>query len=240
MQKATDAAKLLFKQPEKNHLEHLKEINLFECFESIFKLDTTIRNANLICAFLIYAYDPDSLKLDIRKDRRENKVDILLSLGLSEDDEIISEILLNESDVFNDCVLLFLEKLTDWRWYTIFSLLDYHSNMMRFANQKTEEEKSFDKINKEGNVKTLTQSYDIDVVSKVNIQKSEVFKKGIEAREKADKLLDDIRKDFVSTDNAVQQDLGFQFTETAKKKVDIMSWRSYVREINEKKKTISV
>jgi len=239
MNKAIEAARTLSKEPEANHLEYLKEANLFNCFEDIYKLNINSSDANLISAYLIYAYDPDSLKLDIRKDRFENKVEILLSLGLDTDSEIIQQILSNENQDFNNCVLLYLEKLTNWRWYTIYSLLDYHSNMIRFANQKTEEEKSFDKMNKEGIVHTLSQSYDIDTIAKVNIQKSDIFKRAIEAREKADVLLEDIRKEFMPTDTVVQADLGFTFTETAKKKVNILSWREYIKGLNEKKANAS-
>jgi hypothetical protein len=107
--------------------------------------------------------------------------------------------------------------------------------MIRFANQKTEEEKSFDKMNKEGEVKTLSASYDIDTIAKVNIQKSDIFKRAIEAREKADILLEDIRKEFMPTDTVVQADLGFTFTETAKKKVNTLSWREFIKTLNEKK-----
>lgn len=235
MNKAIEAARVLAKNPESNHIDYLKEANLFNCFEDIYKLNIKSSDANLISAYLIYAYDPDSLKLDIRKDRYENKLEIISSLGLDTNLEIVQQILSNENQDFNNCVLMYLEKLTNWRWPTIYSLLDYHSNMIRFANQKTEEEKSFDKMNKEGEVKTLLQSYDIDTIAKVNIQKSDIFKRAIEARKNADELLEDIRKEFMPTDTVVQADLGFTFTETAKKKVNILSWREYIRSLNEKK-----
>jgi hypothetical protein len=235
MNKAIEAARVLTKTPESNHLDYLKECNLFNCFEDIYKLNINVSTANLMSAYLIYAYDPDSLKLDIRKDRWENKVEILLSLGVDTNIEIVQQILSNESEEFNNCVLHFLEKLTNWRWPTIYSLLDYHSNMIRFANQKTEEEKSFDKMNKEGEVKTLSQSYDIDTIAKVNIQKSDIFKRAIEARENADKLLEDIRKEFMPTDTVTQQDFGFTFTETSKKKVNVLSWREFIKGLNDKK-----
>lgn len=237
MNKAIEAARTLSKSPESNHLDYLKEANLFNCFEGIYKLNVNVETANLVVAYLIYAYDPDSLKLDIRKDRYENKVEILISLGLDINSEIVQELLTNGNEDFNNCVLVYLEKLTNWRWQTIYSLLDYHSNMIRFANQKTEEEKSFDKMNKEGEVKTLSQSYDIDTIAKVNIQKSDIFKRAIEARKNADELLEDIRKEFMPTDTVVQQDFNFTFTETSKKKVNILSWREYIKGLNEKKIT---
>jgi len=106
--------------------------------------------------------------------------------------------------------------------------MDYHSNMFRFANQKTEEEKKNDKFNKDGVVKTLTTEYDIDKISKVNKQKGELMDQALLAREKADKLILEIKKEYVNTDTAVQQDLGFAFTETYNKR-DIYSWREFVK-----------
>lgn len=235
MQRAIDTAKVLSKHPEQNHIEYLKDCNLFNTFEGIYRLNISASNANLISAYLIYAYDPDSVKLDIRKDRIENKSEIMNSIGINPDDELMQEIITNGNDDFNNCVLLFLEKLTDWRWVTIYSLLDYHANMIRFSNQKTESEKKFDKMNKEGEVKEMIQEYDIDTISKVNIQKSDLLKRAIDSREKADVLLDEIRKNFLPTDTAVQADLGFVFTETAKKKVNVSSWREFIRNRNDKK-----
>lgn len=235
MIKSIELATRVSSNPDLNYLEELKNLNLYKSFEDIYRLNVTAKDANLIVCFIVFAFDPDSLKLDIKKDRRENKEEILESIGIDISSEIIQSILSNENEHFNNCVLLYLEKLTNWRWPTIFSLLDYHSNMIRFANQKTDAEKSFDKINKEGEVKTLSSEYDIDVIAKVNIQKSEIFKRAISAREDADKLLEDIRKEFMPTDTVVQQDLGFTFTETAKKKVDIMSWRLHIKDMNARK-----
>ena len=78
-------------------------------------------------------------------------------IGIDTKDDLIKDILHNSNEEFNNVVLLFLEQLTDWRWIQIFSFLDYHSNMIRFANQKTEEERKYDKINKEVIVKELTE-----------------------------------------------------------------------------------
>lgn len=236
MTKAIEVAKLLAKTPKGNYIQDLDDISLYKVFEGLYEMGYPTVDENRLIAFVIFAYDPDSQKLDIRKDRYENKANIMQGLGIDIKSELMQEILTNSNENFNTVVLKYLETLTNWRWPTIYSLLDYHSNMIRFANQKTEAEKSFDKINKEGEIRTLTTEYDIDVISKVNIQKSEIFKRAIAAREDADKLLEDIRKEFMPTDHAVQQDFGFQFTDTAKKKVDIMSWRSFIQDLNANKK----
>lgn len=237
MTKAIELAKKIVKAPKANYINDLDDLNLLKVFQPLYDLLYATQDENRLIAFIIFAYDPDSQKLDIRKDRYENKLSIMSNIGLDVSKEFIQEILSNSNEIFNTAVLNYLQELTNWRWPTIYSLLDYHSNMIRFANQKTEAEKSFDKINKEGEVKTLTTEYDIDVISKVNIQKSEIFKRAIDSRKQADELLEDIRKEFMVTDHATQLDFsGFTFTETAKKKVDIYSWRAFIQELNEKRK----
>lgn len=238
MNKAIELATIISKSPDNNYTDTLKEYNLYNTFQDIYSLNLNLEQLNLLVAFIIFAYDPDSLRLDIRKDRFDNKVDIMLSLNIDTNEEIIQPILTNENETFNHCVLNYLEKLTNWRWPTIYSLLDYHSSMIRFANQKTESEKRFDKITKDGEVKEVVQDYDIESISKVNIQKSEIFNRAIKARRDADELLEDIRKEFMIVDTVIQQDLGFTFSETAKKKVDILSWRSWIRELKDKKNAI--
>lgn len=234
MQKAVDLAKKISQDLEKNWLPEIEENGLLSIFQPVFNLNLSLINGNILSAFVIYAYHPDSPKLDIRKDRYENKSSILLAIGGDINSELFQDILSNSNEDFNNIVLKFLEALTDWRWQTIFSLLDYHSNMLRFANQKTESEKKMDKINKEGEVKELIQEYDIDTVAKVNKQKGELLELAIKSRERAERLLDEIKKDFVSTDTAVQADLGFVFTDTAKEKIDILSWRSYIKRTKNK------
>ena len=234
MEKAIAAARKISKEPEINHLAYLEEINLYKSFEEIYKLNFSIIDANLLVAFIIYAYDPDSQKIDLRKERIDNKTSIAANIGLDVKKENINEILINANEKFNDVVAAYLSELTDWRWQTISTLLDYHANMMKFVNQKTEDERSFDKMNKEGVVKTMKEEYELDTIGKINKQKGELLDLAISAREKADKLLAEIKKDFVHTDTAVQADFNFNFSETSKTKVDIYSWRGWIRERNER------
>ncbi len=234
MTKTIELAKQMAKEIDKNWLPELEEYDLKKVFSPIYKMNLSISDANLLVCFIIYAYDPDSPKLDIRKERSVNKESIFANLGGDANLSIFKEILNNGNEEYNNVVLSYLETLTTWQWQTIFSLLDYHSNMIRFVNQKTESEKKVDKMNKEGAVHELVEDYDIDTVAKVNKQKGELLELAIKARERAEKLLADIKKDFVSTDTAVQADLNFVFTDTAKTKVDIMSWRSYIKGLKQK------
>lgn len=237
MIKSIDIAKKIVKNPKENYINDLDDLNLLKIFQPLYDLLYPTQDENRLIAFIIFAYDPDSQKLDLRKDRYENKVSIMSNIGIDTNKDFIEEILSNSNDKFNSIVLSYLEELTDWRWVQIYSYLDYHSNMIRFANKKTEEERNYDKMNKEGEVKSLTEEYDIETIAKINKNKGDLLNQAMDARNKADHLLEEIRKTFVNTDHAVQQDFGFVFTDTAKKKVDIMSWRAWIKELNENKKS---
>lgn len=241
MQKAIELAKRIVKNPKLNYINDLDDINLLKIFQPLYDLTYPTQIENKLIAFIIFAYDPDSQKLDLRKDRYENKLSIMENIGLDVKKDIVEEILSNSNDKFNDIVLNYLEELTDWRWPTIYANLDFHSSMLRFASQKTEAEKSQDKVIGKGEnqeVKTITTDIDIDVIAKVNIQKSDLLKKALTAREDAERLLEEVRKAFVTTDHAVQQDFNFSFSDTAKKKVDIMSWKDFIQGLNDKKKAV--
>ena len=229
MQKAIELAKKIVHAPKANYVNDLDDLNLLKIFQPLYDLLYPTQDENKLIAFIIFAYDPDSQKLDLRKDRYENKLSIMANIGLDVKKDFIEEILSNSNEKFNHIVLNYLEELTDWRWVQIYSYLDYHSNMIRFANQKTEEERKYDKMNKEGIVKELKEEYDIETIAKINKNKGDLLNQAMDARHKADVLLEEIRKQFVNTDHAVQQDFGFMFTETAKKNVDIMSWREFIK-----------
>lgn len=234
MQKNIDCAKLIFLSIDENHKQYLEDNNLKDTFSGIYKMGFSQTEENRLICFTIFAYDPDSPKLNIQKDRYENKYQILKGLGGAVDSTTMQHILTGENEQYNMVVLNYLETLTNWKWIQIFSYLEYHSKMIRFANEKTDSEKSF-KVDKEG-MKTVTSEYDIEVLTKVAKEKGNLLIQAQEARNKAELLLEEIRKEFVVTDNATQQDFGFSFTETAKKRVDILSWRAFIIERNENKK----
>lgn len=228
MRKEIEIIQKIAKNPDEVWTETLRENDLYKIFSPIYRLNLTITEQNLLVCFVVYSCDPDSPKLDIRKDRLENKRAILNSISEKLTKPIFEDIINNANDEYNDVVISYLEKLLDWRWQQIFSFMDYHATMMRFANKKTDSEKTIDQII-EGKIETLTEEIDMDKVAKINKQKGELLNMALEAREKAEKLLSEIKKDFVATDTAIQADLGFTFTDTAKERIDILSWRGFIR-----------
>lgn len=234
MDKGIQAAKKLSENPGKNWLPYLKECDLHLIFNPIYRMDLSTEDMNLLVAFIIYRYDPDSQKGDIRKDSLENKLKIAESIGLDIKNELINEVLHNSHDGVNDVILKYLVELTDWKWQAIMTRLDYYSNIMSFVAQKTDIEKISEKTDKEGQSTTSIQEFDITKMSEINKKKGELLKLAMEVRREVDDLLAEIKKDYMQTDVAVQSDLGFNYTETAKKKVDISSWKDFIKNRNNK------
>lgn len=238
MQKAIELAKKISKDLETDWLPSLEDHNLHFTFGAIYSIpQIDIEDKNRIVCFIVYAYSPDSLWLDLKKDRLDNKKKILESLGANSKLEIYNQLLENGNDRIGMCIFNYLEELKDSRWREIFANLDYASTMMRFASKKTESEISWDQMNKEGNKETLTQDIDTDKLVKINKDKGILLDLASDKREKAEKLIEQIKKDYVATDASVQSDFNFSFTDTAKKK-DILSWRQFISERNERKKTV--
>lgn len=239
MQKGVNLALKMSRDLGKNWSSEIEDINLHAIFRPIYKRSENIIKLNAIVAFIIFAYDNDSTWLDLKKDRLENKIRILNGLDIDVDDHLML-IAKNEIDSINEVIVEYLIETSTWEFKTVCTLLDYHSNMIRFVSKKTETGKSVDELDGEGNKHTLVEEYDIDTITKVNEKKGLLLEKAIEAREKADVLLAKIRKDFVQMDHAVQSDFGFSPTEP--QKIDPESWRGWVKHVllpsKEKKKTI--
>lgn len=214
----------------------LEEINLHSTFGAIYSMkDIPIEDQNRIICFIIYAYSPESLWLDIKKDRIDNKKKILESLGANTASSLYQKIIYNSEDIVGMCIFNFLVELKDWRWSMIYSLLEYSSRQQRFATEDTAVEKTWDELNKEGQKETLRQEIDISDILKINKDKGSLLQLSIEKRLQADEMIESIRKDYMNTDAATQSDFGFQFTDTSKKR-DIMSWRTFTKERLERKK----
>ncbi len=238
MQHAIELTKKISKDLLKEWKEELWEYHMPETFSNIYST-TTIANANRIICFIVYAYSPDSLWLDLRKDRLENKQSILKGLGADIKNEIFEDVINGKHEISGMAIFDFLEGLKSWKWRAIFDYLEYSSKMSRFATQETELEKTFDKMNKEGEVKTLTQEYDLESISKINKEKGLLLDQSVAKRKQADVLLEEIKKEYVVVDNATQNDFGFSFTETAKKR-DHLSWKEFIQDRNERMKRAAV
>lgn len=233
MQKAIELAKKIKQDFTANHSELIEEYGFHEIFLPIYSSQYKNADKNKIVCFIIHAYNPESNWLDLRKDRLDNKLAILSFLDADPKSDIYKRIIENKDHNTGESIFKFLEELKDWRWRSVFDLLEYASRMSRFASMETEDEKQYDKLNKKGEKETIREDVAIETIVRVNDKKGDLIQKSLTARRDAMKLIEEINKEFVATEDAVQKDFDFSFTETTKSK-DILSWRKYVRKLQAK------
>lgn len=218
MIKAIEASKKISKSLGENHLEYLKELNLHKIFEPIFRLNYSIEVCNTIVCYIIYAYDNHSNWINLNADRLDDKLNILNGLDADINDATFSEIVSQRVVEINDVIVDYLITITNWKWRTILSCFDFHAINTKAATEPTTSTDELDK-------------------AKINKAKGELLKEAIRQREVGENLLKEIQKDYVKTDRATQQDFNFEITN--ERNIDIMSWRSWIRELNEKKASVS-
>ncbi len=237
MQKTIEAVKRIKSNLGEDHSSLLDDYNFLPIFGAIYNIPhIDIEDKNRIICYIVYAYDPESLWLDIKADRMLNKYKILDSLGANIKLPIFEKVIWVNDDIIGMCIFNYLENLKTHKWKDVFDLLDLSAKIRKFATEETEAERSYEKMNKEGEVKTIVSEVDIETLVKAYKGKSDLLDQALSKRAKADEIMDQIRKEFVATDGATQADFGFNFSDTAKKK-DILSWRHFTKERVERKLT---
>lgn len=223
-----ELARIIEKDFLADHTEIIYDYGYANVFGAVLNGPESTKEKNKIVCYIIHAFHHDSNWLDLKKDRIDNKNTIIENLEGDPASKLWTGIVANKNEPVNISTFSFLETLKDWRWRSIFDLVDYAAKMSRFASKETEEEKQWEELSKDGEKTTLKEEVDIEKIVKVNKQKGDLIDQSVAARKKADVLMEDIRKQFLSTDTATQADFNFTFTETAKKK-DIMSWREFIK-----------
>jgi len=232
---------MIMKSTDENWMLHLEDINLHADFKPLYNLGYSQKIANIITAYIIMSYDPDSSWITLTRDRYEDKLNVLKGLGVDETDgtfnSIFKPILEYENDEVQEVILTFLLNKTDARWQETHSLLDYATKMIRFCNSRTVESKlTGEDMDKDTGAVTKTfEEIDVEKVIKANENKGKLLSQALASRKEAELLILEIKKDFVKTDHAVQSDFNFNFSETAKEKIKIESWRQHIRLRNDRR-----
>lgn len=236
MQKALSLAKRITTAFDHDYSDDLKEYDLHITFARILSCNYSQTDKNKCICYVIYAFDPESPWLDLKKDRIDNKMRILKNIDADASAGIYSSLIDNTNEIVGDCIFNYLEDEKSWKWRAVYNLLDYSARMIRFANEETPATYvSEETTDKDGNiVKTFTH-VDVDEIGKGHLRKGDIMDQSIKKRREAETILEEIRKELVSTDAATQSDFGFNFTDTAKQR-DIMSWSQFIAERNERKK----
>lgn len=237
MQKSIEAAKKIMNAPDESGYPILKDVNLHMIFDPIYEMGLPLPKINAIVSFVIYAYDNDSLWLNLKADRYQNKINILKSLTPYHETQLFTDIASNANPTINEIIGEYLIEQTTWKWHQIMTALDFHSSTLRFVGKSMEKEKQTGiSEDSEGIKKIVKEDFDMDVIAKVGKQKGELLKQALESRQDADTLLAEIRKEFVQMEHAVQSDFGFSISD--EKKVDPTSWRQFIKHKNEKNKAL--
>jgi hypothetical protein len=229
MSNAIEIAEKIKKNPEKNWLPDLELLNLHVIFRPIYKGHYQFETPSKIIAFIILSYDNDSPWIDLKKDRRENKLSIIRGLDADPNSKVFKEILNYENDDVQNIILEYLLNQIDHRWQEVMSLLDYSSKMILFCNQNTGDKfKTGSKVmnEKTGELEDEYKFLDPADIAKANKEKGQLLDQAILSRKRAEDILKTMEDDFQKVDHATQADFDFQFSDV--KKFDILSWEDRI------------
>lgn len=210
MLKAIEIAKKISKDLESNHLDMLQNANLKHVFAPIFKLNYNIRDCNILVCYIIYAYDNNSNWINLQSDRLDDKKAILKGLGVSEEEQVYSDLVGPMTELTSevqDAISEYLKTIISWKWRTIITCFDYHADALSTIGKGI---KSTDELEK----------------SKINKANGELLKEAIRQRNTGEDLLREIKSEYVKTDRATQQDFGFEITD--EQKINHLSWRDWI------------
>lgn len=193
-----DRMKLLRRNLEADWTSDLEELGIWDEVSPLYANINQRRDANIIMAYICFAYHSKSIYLDPFKDRLENKRSIMMRIAGKDcfDRELFLDAVLGGDAIIDEVIEFFINDQRDWRWNTIISNMEFASKVT--AKSRTEDFK---------------QSADLlDLADK--------------RREKADKLLEEIREEFVDLDAELEHEGKPKITD---KTADFMSWELYTK-----------
>lgn len=212
------------KDLSKNHADIFEQYNIQKEVAPIYKIPkSSIKANNIILCFIILAYDNESKWLEIHKDRYQNKLKIMTDLGGDVKKSPYKEVVTGNSRPVQEVLLWFLTSIIDWRWNSIFTYFDAHSQMMLQAGAKTIEE--FTTKDEKGNNKIT--NVDVKELIETNIKKTQLITKAHEMRQAGEAMLRDIQKELVNVDTVLNKEGRMSLSSTA----DYLKWEHFVADI---------
>lgn len=206
----------------------LSDINIYEDVKKLYGLKWTTEFCNRVLAFIVMSYDNQSAWIEIHKDRWDNKYKIASRLGLNIKDRKVKDIVENNNATVNGIVAWFMEYQKDWRWDSIMTYFEYHSEMMRFGSIKTQEQIV---VGEEEGGKKMLSDVSIDEQAKGNFRKGVNIEKAVDMRRKGEELLEEIKREYVNIDTALFKEHKLTMTGA----YDIESWETFIATIRGKK-----
>jgi hypothetical protein len=211
-----------------NWQTQLDRLGIWPEVKLLYTIGYTQKLSNTILAFIVLAYDNKSGWIELHKDRWENKRKIWKQLG-GEINDVTRDIIHNDHVQVNEVVGWFFEYQKDWRWQSVLTCFDFHSEMMRFGGFKT-----VDEIKEDGKEpgEKITKEVSTDKKAKGNLDKGGNIQKGIELRLKGEAMLEEIRKDYVVLDTVAEKEGLGKITDT----INPESWAGFIRKLTEDRK----
>ena len=217
MKKHIEKDKKISSDLESDQREFLKEHNYYRIFEKLYSLSTDTKIVNTLTCAIIYSYSNSSKWIDLKQDGKSINKSILDGLKADLKKELYAQFMELSNEDILDCVGAFLDTMKgDWKFCTIRKMIDFHSITM---NQKEPDLTNVDEEKK----------------PKVRENISRTMKEAISQRLSADNLISEIETTYVGTNLRTAQDFGVEFSKQ-ETLYDIMSWRDFIRKINDEKK----
>jgi hypothetical protein len=181
---------------DENWTEELTELGIWDEVAMLYADTPQRRDANIIVAYIVFAYHSKSEYIDPFKDRLENKRSIMMRLGGKDcfSRELFLDAVLGGNAIIDEVIEFFINDQRDWRWSTIISNMEFASKVT--AKSRTEDFK----------------------------ESADWLELADKRRDKADKLLEEIREEFVALDSVLEKEGKPKITERTD---DFMSWELY-------------
>lgn len=163
----------------------LEDLNIWDDVKMLYGFADAPYDGNLLLCYITLAYHKDSTFLEMHKDRAENKEKIMLSLaGNSKITgcKHILQALIGGNEEIESVINWLLGYQKDWRWITIISCFEYHSKSVR--------------------TRTSSQIF----TAKENVEVGNYLDQGIKKRLEGERLLKEIRIEFVNLDTALEKE----------------------------------
>lgn len=173
----------LSKNMDANWEEDLINLNIWDdVCDLYYKFNTDMHKANVILTYIVLAYGKESPRLDLNMDRMDNKVKILKSLaGLSAmSDDDYCKAAVGTLSPYNEIIEFYINYQKDRRFQEIVGAYDFHAKATATMN-------------------TSTDLREMAIAA-------QVFNSAVALREKADALVDQIEKENVHIDSALDKE----------------------------------
>lgn len=195
--------------------EHLDQLNIDNEYVEKMYADPDIKGdalrGNIVLCYTVLAYDNRSRFLEPHKDRWENKKKILVKLGGLSVMTIpfFQQLIGNQHTACFDLASWYIGYQRDWRWGQWITLTEFHSMSENMAKKGA-----------------------LDATEAVQIGKMlEIAEK---RRMRADEILDDLKKEFLHLDTALEKEDRLTITD-----VDNSNFMSYEIFLDQKNKALA-